>query len=64
MAHDLKLGLHLKRGSIQISNADELTHDGCAILDMAKSGNDDSFQKCCEILEKNLSMMYIISSVD
>ena len=63
MYYHLKLGFYLKKGSIQINNADELTDDGRSILDMIKSGDDAYFPKCCELLQENLSVMYITSGV-
>lgn len=63
MSHELKLGFYLKKGSIQINNLDELSDDGRAILDMIKSGNDDNFQKCCDLLQQNLSVMFLNSNV-
>lgn len=63
MSHELKLGFYVKKGSIHINNLDELTDDGQAILDMIKSGDDATFQKCCELLQENLSVLYITSGV-
>lgn len=63
MSHELNLGFFLKKGSIHINNLDELTDDGQAILDMIKSGDDATFQKCCELLQENLSVLYITSGV-
>lgn len=63
MAHELRLGFYLKKGSIKINNLDKLSEDGRAILDMIKSGNDESFQKCCDLLQENLSVLYIASNV-
>ena len=63
MTHELKLGFFLKKGRIHINNLDELTDDGRTILDMIKSGDDATFQKCCELLQENLSVLYITSGV-
>ena len=63
MAHELRLGFYLKKGSIKINNLDKLSEDGRAILDMIKSGKDENFQKCCDLLQENLSVLYITSSV-
>jgi hypothetical protein len=63
MSYELKLGFFLKKGRIHINNLDELTDDGRTILDMIKSGDDATFQKCCELLQENLSVLYITSGV-
>ena len=63
MSYELKLGFFLKKGRIHINNLDELTDDGRTILDMIKSGDDTTFQKCCELLQENLSVLYITSGV-
>ena len=63
MSHELKLGFYVKKGSILINDKDELSDDGRTILDMIKSRDGASFQKCCELLQENLSVMYITSGV-
>ena len=63
MAHELKLGFYIKKGSIKINNLDELSGDGRVILDMIKSGRDEEFQKCRDLLQDSLSALYIISNV-
>ena len=64
MSFNLKLGFYVKKASVQVNNVDGLSNDGVALLDMVKNGNDENFQQCCDLLRKNLSVMFINSNTE
>lgn len=63
MTHKLNLGFYLQKGSITINDTSQLNEEGNRILEMVKSADEHKFKECCELLQENLSVMYLISNV-
>jgi hypothetical protein len=63
MTHKLTLGFYLQKGSITINDASQLNEEGNRILELVKSADDHKFKECCELLQENLSVMFITSNV-
>lgn len=63
MTHKLNLGFYLKKGSITINDTSQLTEEGKQILEMVKSADEHTFKECCELLQANLSVMFLTYGV-
>jgi len=63
MTYTLNLGFYLQKGSITINDTSQLNEEGNRILEMVKSADDQKFKECCELLQENLSVMFITSNV-
>jgi hypothetical protein len=63
MPHKLALGFYLKKGSITVNDTSQLTEEGNQILEMVKSADEHTFKECCELLQANLSVMFLTYGV-